>query len=101
MTAVPAQIDASPAEPIRRREHVHGHAPDHAHDVHDHASDAPAPVHGHPHHHHAHGPGRRHPAARPGLSLLRLAVWQRLALVLPLAALIWALALAVIWGGNA
>lgn len=94
MTAVPAQIDASPAEPIQRREHAHGHAPDHVHG-------APAQAHAHLHHHHAHGPGRRHPAARPGLSLLRLAVWQRLALVLPLAALIWALALAVIWGGNA
>lgn len=87
MPTAPAETDISTIVPAHRHADEHGHAHSHAHV--------------HPHHHHAHGPGRRHPAARPGLSLLRLAVWQRLALVLPLAALIWALALAVIWGGNA
>ncbi len=94
MTAAPAQIDAAPAEPHHR--HAHGHGPAHDH--------GPEP-HGHAHrphvHVHSHGPGHRHPAARPGFSFLRLSVWQRLVIVLPLAAVIWALALAVIWGGGA
>lgn len=99
MTAAPAQTDAAAAEPIHRHGHAHGaaHAPSpgaHAH-VHRHHA------HAHGHHAHAHGPGRRHPAARPGFSFLRLSVWQRLLLVLPLAGVIWALALAVIWGGGA
>jgi ABC-type nickel/cobalt efflux system permease component RcnA len=92
MTAAPAQTAAAAAEPIHRHEHAHGAAHDHAPDAHTHV---------HRHHAHAHGPGRRHPAARPGFSFLRLSVWQRLLLVLPLAGLIWALALAVIWGGGA
>lgn len=53
-------------------------------------------VHGHLHTH-SHGP-HRHPAATPAFSLLRLSVWQRLAIALPLAALLWAGALWVIAG---
>jgi len=85
MPVAPAETDALPAAPAHRHAHEHGH-------VHSHA---PA----HPHHHHA--PGHRHPAARPGFSLMLLSAWQRLALVLPLAVLIWAAALAVIWYGAA
>jgi len=58
-------------------------------------------VHGHSHgpaHAHSHGPAHRHPAATPAFSLLRLSVWQRLAIVLPLAALLWAGTLWVIAG---
>ncbi len=36
----------------------------------------------------------------PAVSLLRLSVWQRLAIVVPLAALLWAAALWVLAGGN-
>ncbi|TSJ60553.1 hypothetical protein FO470_17550 [Starkeya sp. 3C] len=76
------------------RLHVHEpHAPSHDHAAHDHAP------HDHGHAHHSHAAGERHPAARPGFSLLRLSVWQRLAIALPLAALLWAAALAVIGAG--
>ncbi|MFD2029915.1 hypothetical protein ACFSKM_05610 [Ancylobacter dichloromethanicus] len=57
----------------------------------------PAAPHGH--RHHAHAAGERHPPARPGFSLLRLSALQRLAIALPLAALLWAMALAVIGAG--
>ena len=59
----------------------------------------PPAAHSHDHlHTHSHGHAHRHPAARPALSLLRLSVWQRLAIVLPLAALLWAGTLWVIAG---
>lgn len=38
--------------------------------------------------------------AEPGFSLLRLSVWQRLAIALPLTVLLWAAAIAVISGGG-
>ena len=38
-------------------------------------------------------------SARPGFSLLRLSAVQRLAIALPLAAVLWAMALAVIGVG--
>lgn len=86
--------------------HGHAHSPGHAHD-HDHGHD-----HGHahgssdvregaapPHRHHSHAAGERHPPARPGFSLLRLSAVQRVAIALPLAAVLWAMALAVIGVG--
>ncbi|ADH90122.1 hypothetical protein Snov_2835 [Ancylobacter novellus DSM 506] len=77
-----------PAAPAHADPHRHPHPHDHAHD------------HAHVHaHHHSHAEGERHPAARPGFSLLRLSAAQRLAIAVPLAALLWAAALAVIWGG--
>jgi len=57
--------------------------------------------HDHPHSHvhtHSHGSAHRHPAATPAFSLLRLSVWQRLMIALPLAALLWAGTLWVIAG---
>lgn len=84
--------------------HGHAHSPGHAHDHgHDHghahgSSDVredAAP----PHRHHSHAAGERHPPARPGFSLLRLSAVQRLAIALPLAAVLWAMALAVIGVG--
>lgn len=82
ITSVETETDMPPvpahADPHRPHLHDHGHA--HAH-------------------HHSHAEGERHPAARPGFSLLRLSAVQRLAIALPLAALLWAAALAVIWGG--
>jgi hypothetical protein len=53
----------------------------------------------HLHRHHSHAAGERHPPARPGFSLLRLSALQRLAIALPLAAVLWAMALAVIGVG--
>ncbi|MBS9479268.1 hypothetical protein KIP89_19345 [Ancylobacter sp. VKM B-3255] len=58
-----------------------------------------AHAHAHPHAH-SHGPHQRHPAAEPGFSLLRLSVWQRLAIAAPLAALLWAGALLVMSQGG-
>ena len=84
--------------------HGHAHSPGHAHDHgHDHghahgpsdAREGAAP----PHRHHSHAAGERHPPARPGFSLLRLSAVQRLAIALPLAAVLWAMALAVIGVG--
>jgi len=72
----------------------------HSHRAHTHTHEAGAHAHSH-HHGHSHGPDRRHPAARPGLSLIRLSVWQRLAIVLPIAALVWAMVLAVVAGAGA
>jgi hypothetical protein len=47
------------------------------------------------HHHHVHShPGRPHPPAPPPASILRLSVWQRLAMAGALSALMW---LAVLW----
>lgn len=68
----------------------------------DHAHPDPHPLaHTHSHSHsHSHGPGLRHPAARPSLSLLRLSAWQRLAIVIPLAVLLWAAALWVMHGAG-
>lgn len=81
------------------REHGHVHSHDHGHS-HDHAHNH-AHSHAHAAHHgHSHAPGERHPAARPGFSLLRLSAVQRLAIALPLAALVWAAALAVIGAGG-
>lgn len=81
--------------------HDHDHAgPVHAdHDHHNHASHAHAHSR-HPHAHHSHRPGERHPIAAPGFSLLRLSVWQRLALVIPLAWALWVCALLVISEGG-
>lgn len=59
----------------------------------------PPAVHSQDHsHNHSHGHAHRHPPARPTLSLLRLSVWQRLAIALPLAVLLWAGTLWVIAG---
>jgi len=79
--------------------HDHSHVHDHSHG-HSHGHGTQAGAAGSAHHRHSHAPGERHPAARPGFSLLRLSAWQRLAIALPLAALIWAAALAVIGAGN-
>ncbi|MCS0504017.1 hypothetical protein [Ancylobacter mangrovi] len=76
--------------PASSREGAHAPSGAHGH----------AHAHGHPHGH-SHGPGRRHPPARPSASLLRLSVWQRLAMAVPLAALLWAAALWVIGGVGA
>ncbi|WP_371347486.1 hypothetical protein [Ancylobacter sp. IITR112] len=81
--------------------HGHAHSPgqDHGHH-HGHPQDhgaSPGAVH--LRRHHSHAEGERHPAARPGFSLLRLSALQRLAIALPLAALLWAMALAVIGAG--
>ncbi|MBS7555511.1 hypothetical protein KHC23_17895 [Ancylobacter dichloromethanicus] len=84
--------------------HGQAHPPGHEH---DHAGAAPRGAAGHAgvsrrphgHRHHAHAAGERHPPARPGFSLLRLSALQRLAIALPLAALLWAMALAVIGAG--
>lgn len=38
--------------------------------------------------------------AAPGFSLLRLSIWQRLAIALPLTVLLWAATLAVIADGG-
>ena len=73
--------------------HGHVHPAGHDHD-HAHAADA-SPLH----RHHSHAAGERDPAARPGFSLLRLSALQRLAIALPLAAALWAMALAVIGAG--
>lgn len=62
--------------------HDHGH--DHAHD-----------------HHHGHAPGHPHPHIAVPPSLLRASLAQRLAIALPVAAVLWALALWVINGGAA
>ena len=62
-----------------------------SHHHHDHSD--------HTHAHHAHPPGTRHPAATVAPSLLRMSAFTRLALVLPVAVLLWAAALAVLWGG--
>jgi len=51
-------------------------------------------------HGHSHGTAHRHPAAVPAFSLLRLSVWQRLAIAVPLAALLWAGTLWVIAGST-
>jgi len=74
-----------PTPPRGGRDHAHSH--DHGHRGHHHHDG---------HHHHT---GHRHPPARPSASLLRLSAWQRLAIVLPVGALLWAAALAVIAGG--
>lgn len=79
--AAAGQADASHA-----RHHLHGeHSNRH---------------HAHSHHGHAHAPGERHPMAAPGFSLLRLSIWQRLAIALPLTVVLWAAAIAVISGGG-
>ena len=44
-----------------------------------------------PHHHH---PGRGHPPAALAPSILRLSLWQRLAVAAGLSAVVW---LAVVW----
>lgn len=87
---------------------THGHAHPSGHD-HDQRLDrlpearSEAAHAGHAHsahrHHHSHAAGERHPSVRPGFSLLRLSALQRLAIALPLAALLWAMALAVIGAG--
>ncbi len=97
--------------PVRLHDHAHmpappdgrGTASDGGHGIahpaghdHDHAHAADA---SHLHRHHSHAAGERHPAARPGFSLLRLSALQRLAIALPLAAALWAMALAVIGAG--
>lgn len=59
----------------------------------------PSAAHSHDYsHNHSHAHAHRHPPAKPALSLLRLSVWQRLAIALPLAALLWAGTLWVIAG---
>ncbi|MDQ0510420.1 hypothetical protein [Ancylobacter amanitiformis] len=120
MPASPAPAAPPLLDPATRRDpgdghaHAHSHAkgrdPDHGH-AHDHGhgeegvaipAHRAGASHSHsPSHRHSHGPGRRHPPARPGFSLLRLSAVQRLAIALPLAALIWALALAVLAAGGA
>ncbi|QIB32254.1 hypothetical protein [Ancylobacter pratisalsi] len=73
----------------------------HSHPPHNGPSPARGQDNGHSHSHsHSHGPGRRHPPARPPLSLLRLSAWQRLVIVVPLAALLWAAALWVMHGAG-
>ncbi|WAC29073.1 hypothetical protein [Ancylobacter sp. SL191] len=72
---------------VSAHRHAHGHGSAHTHALH----------HGHSH---SHAPGQRHPMAEPGFSLLRLSVWQRLAIALPLTVLLWAAAIAVISGGG-
>lgn len=67
-----------------------------SHHQHDHSNHAHS-SHAQPHH--GHPPGTRHPAAVVGPSLLRMSAFARLALVLPVAVLLWAAALAVLWGG--
>jgi hypothetical protein len=46
------------------------------------------------HHHHHHPPGEGHPPVTAGTSILRLSVFERLACVAALIALLWA---AVFW----
>ncbi|MCK0198964.1 hypothetical protein MWN34_18865 [Ancylobacter sp. 6x-1] len=59
-------------------------------------ADDGAPPDGHSHIH-----SRPAPAAGvPSHSLLRLSVWQRLAIVVPVGVMLWGLALWVIWGGG-
>ncbi|MBS7545340.1 hypothetical protein [Ancylobacter oerskovii] len=61
----------------------------------------PSHDHSHPHHAHSHPShplGTRHPAAAVAPSLLRLSALARLMMVLPVVALLWAAALAVLWG---
>jgi len=60
-------------------------------------------VHGHDHGHgHAHSPALRQVRrAAPPASLLRASLVQRLAIAVPVAALLWALALWVLQGGAA
>ncbi|MBB3772306.1 hypothetical protein FHS55_002918 [Angulomicrobium tetraedrale] len=118
MPASPAPTAPPLLDPATRRDpgdgHVHAKGRDHDHDHshdHDHGGEGatvpvpahrPGAAHAHsPSHRHSHGPGRRHPPARPGFSLLRLSAMQRLAIALPLAALIWALALVVLAAGGA
>lgn len=77
--------------------HGHAHSPGHGHDDgHLPRDTAPARPGSRRHSHKA---GERHPAARPGFSLLRLSALQRLAIALPMAAALWAMALAVIGAG--
>lgn len=76
--------------PAASNVHSHDHA--HAH------PDTQSSQHAHSHTHtHAHG--ERHPAARVGFSLMRLSAVQRVLIVAPLVALLWMIALWVIWGG--
>ena len=75
------------------RDHAPGHAAAHAHahaHAHDHGDD---PAHGHTHHHGHGADGGADRAALP-FSLLMAGVWQRLAGVAGLLALLW---LAVAW----
>jgi hypothetical protein len=51
------------------------------------------PTHAHSHEH-IHAPGERHPHARAAWSLLRLSVFERLAIAAALAVILWA---AVFW----
>ncbi len=93
----PAHMPAPPDGRGTASDGGHGHAHPAGHDHehgHAHAADA-SPLH----RHHSHAAGERHPAARPGFSLLRLSALQRLAIALPLAAALWAMALAVIGAG--
>ncbi|SCW86778.1 hypothetical protein [Ancylobacter rudongensis] len=75
--------------------HGHAHSPGHGHDD-GHLPHAPARPGSR---HHSHKAGERHPSARPGFSLLRLSALQRLAIALPMAVALWAMALAVIGAG--
>lgn len=100
MSPAPA---ASPVLSPTGRAHRHGAGHDHGR--HHGSDEAPAATHGahshaHPHSHaHSHAPGQHHPPARPAPSLLRLSAWQRLAIALPLAGLLWAATALVVWGG--
>lgn len=100
---VPDRSPPAEREPGGGTEHGHAHSHGHVHHHEHHGGPREPVAHDlsahHVHGHHSHAAGERHPAARPGFSLLRLSAWQRLAIAVPLAGLLWAAALAVIGVG--